>query len=68
MTVVKRQARGARLVEVHLRLPIEIVERLEREAGKAGLSLSAHVRGLLGAEKGNQPRAAKTVNRKASRD
>jgi hypothetical protein len=68
MTVVKRQARGSRLVEVHLRLPLEIVERLEREAGKTGLSLSAHVRALLGSEKGNQPGAAKTANRKASQD
>jgi hypothetical protein len=61
MTVIKRQARGARLVEVHLRLPLEIVERLEREAGKACLSLSAHIRTLLDNREGRSSKAAKAA-------
>jgi len=47
VTGPKRQPRGARLVEVHLRLPLEVVERLERGASKKGLTLSAYVRIIL---------------------
>lgn len=43
----KRQPRGSRLVEPRIRLPVELLERLEREAHARGLSLAAYVRQVL---------------------
>lgn len=43
----KRQPRGSRLVEPRIRLPIELMEQLEREARSLGLSLAAYIRLVL---------------------
>ncbi len=43
----RRQPRGSRLVEPRIRLPIELMEQLEREARVVGLSLAAYIRRLL---------------------
>lgn len=43
----RRQPRGSRLVEPRIRLPLDLLEQLEKEAHARGLSLSAYIRRLL---------------------
>ncbi len=47
MVRVKRQPRGQRLMDVHLRLPLALLETVEALARKAGVSLSEYLRRVI---------------------